>query len=111
MSRCGIVLHVTKRLPREQVIVEKGIPCTNIERTLLDLAGILTERRAAIALDDALRRGQWHWGVAAESKDLEQHNALCALGFRVLYVTWSDATRYPERTVGTIRRMLSSEAA
>ncbi len=63
VSRCGIVLHVTKRLPREQIIVVKGISSTNVERTLLDLAGLLTERRAAIALDDALRRGQTTLGA------------------------------------------------
>ena len=63
VSRCGIVLHVTKRLPREQVVVVKGIPCTSMERTLLDLAGIMTQRRAAIALDDALRRGQTTLGA------------------------------------------------
>jgi very-short-patch-repair endonuclease len=54
---------------------------------------------------------QWHWGAAAESKDLEQHNALCALGYRVLYLTWSDATRHADRTVMTIGRMLNGTAA
>jgi very-short-patch-repair endonuclease len=203
LSRCGIVLHVTKRLPRLQITVVEGIPSTTVERTLLDLAGILTQRQAAIALDSALRRGlttlgaldhclfltarrgrngcgalrrlvheriglveppnsgletvifemlkastlplpslqvvirdaegrfvarpdfvypaerliiqghskQWHWGVAAESKDLEQHNALCALGYRLLYLTWSDATRHADRTVITIGRMLNGVAA
>ena len=57
MPRCGIVVHLTNRLPREQVSFVKGIPCTSVERTLLDLCGFFGDRAGAIALDDALRRG------------------------------------------------------
>lgn len=57
MPRSGIVVHVTKRLPSEQVVILDGIPATTIERTLLDLSGLLPRRAAAIALDAALRRG------------------------------------------------------
>lgn len=57
MPRCGITVHVTKRLPSDQVVHINGIPTTSIERTLMDLCGTLTRRRSAIALDSALSRG------------------------------------------------------
>ena len=57
MPRCGIVVHLTKRLPTEQLTAVDGIPATTIERTVMDLCGVLDERRAAIALDNALFRG------------------------------------------------------
>ncbi len=53
----GIRIHVTTRLPREHVAIVQNIPCTSIERTLLDLCGQVRRRRAAIALDHALHRG------------------------------------------------------
>lgn len=173
---------------------------TAIDRTLLDLAGLLPRRRAAIALDDALRRGlttigsldhclwlterrgrngcgvlrdlvrerwtlsetptspletvifdllvgsglptpalqyevrddkgsfvgrvdfaypeskviieghskQWHWGVEAGSRDLARHNALAALGWTILYITWEDATRRRESTIARVAQLIST---
>lgn len=57
MPRCGVVVHLTKRLPPEQIVTIDSIPTTSIDRTLLDLCGQMTRRRAAIALDSALFRG------------------------------------------------------
>jgi very-short-patch-repair endonuclease len=57
MPRCGIVVHATKRLPHQQISSVRGIPVTSIERTLFDLCGQMTDRQAAIALDNALFRG------------------------------------------------------
>ena len=57
MPRCGVIVHATNRLPREQVGSVESIPSTRIERTLLDLCGQFDKRRAAIALDHALSRG------------------------------------------------------
>ncbi len=51
----------------------------------------------------------WHWGREAESRDLERHNSLCALGYRILYLTWADATRYRARSLMTIQSMLQSD--
>lgn len=200
MPRCGIVVHLTKWMPAEQVVVVRGIPTTSIERTLLDLSGRLPRRRAAIALDDALRRGlttmgsldhclwltarrgrdgcgvlralmkerwdlemvpnspletvilemlmqsglpipalqheikapdgtlvarvdfaypdrkviieghskQWHWGAEAESNDLRRHNALVALGWRILYVTWHDVVKRREHTLARVEDLISA---
>lgn len=56
-SRCGINVHHTTRLPREQIERVQSIRCTSVERTILDLCGIVGRRRAAIALDHSLSRG------------------------------------------------------
>jgi hypothetical protein len=200
MPRCGITVHLTTWMPSEQVTTTAGIPVTTIERTLLDLAGQLPRRRAAIALDNALRRGlttigsldhclwltarrgrngcgvlrdlvkerwslveaptspletvvfelligsglptpvlqheirdsegafvarvdfaypeskliieghskQWHWGVEAGSRDLARHNALTALGWTILYVTWEDATQRRESTIARVTQLIST---
>ena len=57
MPRCGIEVHVTKRLPDDQVTSVNNVPVTSVERTLMDLCDRLSARRAAIALDNALSRG------------------------------------------------------
>ncbi|MGH2808713.1 MAG: hypothetical protein ACRDKT_15720 [Actinomycetota bacterium] len=51
------MVHTTKRLPEQQLTTSRGIPVTSIERTLFDLCGQLSDRRAAITLDNALFRG------------------------------------------------------
>ena len=200
MPRCGIIVHLTKWMPDEQRVNVARIPTTSVDRTLLDLAGQLPRRRAAIALDDALRRGlttlgsldhclwltarrgrdgcgvlrdlmkdrwqldalpssaletvllemlvdaglpmptlqheirrpdgafvarvdfaypdrrliieghskQWHWGVEADSHDLRRHNALVALGWQILYVTWQDATKRRDQTVARVAALIST---
>lgn len=57
LSRCGIHVHHTNRMPRDQVTAASGLPCTTVDRTLLDLGAGLSSARVAIALDDALMRG------------------------------------------------------
>lgn len=53
----GVIVHVTTRLPREHRTIVQNIPCTSVERTLLDLCGQVRRRRAAIAVDHSLHRG------------------------------------------------------
>jgi very-short-patch-repair endonuclease len=52
----GTIVH--RRRPTDDPAVEVlgGIPVTGVERTLLDLAAVVTPQRAGLALDDALRR-------------------------------------------------------
>ena len=45
--------HRTSYLPREHVTTVRGIPCTSAERTLLDLAGVLPERKLRRAVRQA----------------------------------------------------------
>jgi very-short-patch-repair endonuclease len=57
VPHAGVTVHFTSRLPKEQLTVIDGIPVTSIERTLLGLSAAWGERRLAIAIDDAFRRG------------------------------------------------------
>lgn len=191
----GVIVHVTTRLPREHMTIVQNIPCTSIERTLLDLCGQVRRRRAAIAVDHSLHRGLttlgaidhclyltarqgrngcgilrellherlelrgfpnspletvvfemlveaglpvpqlqyeifdsggrfvarpdfvypteklvleahsklWHEGRAFAERDQIKHSKLVELGYRILYVTWADATRFAEGTTQKIR--------
>jgi hypothetical protein len=57
VPRSGVIVHHTKWLPPDQRHRMVGIPCTSIDRTLLDLGAVWRPRQVAIALDNALRRG------------------------------------------------------
>jgi hypothetical protein len=56
----GVIVHVTRDLPSSDTRVVNGIPVTNVERTLVDLASVIDRDKLAIALDDALRRRLTH---------------------------------------------------
>jgi very-short-patch-repair endonuclease len=45
--------HCTSYLPAEHLIAVRGIPCTTAERTLLDLAGVLPDRKLRRAVRQA----------------------------------------------------------
>lgn len=50
-------VHGTLVLPASHRTVRNGIPCTSVERTLFDLAGIVPLPRAGALVDLALQRG------------------------------------------------------
>jgi hypothetical protein len=60
--RKGILIHPFQRLPAEELAIEKGIPVTTIERTLLDLAVDLDSRQLERVLVEADRSGRLIWG-------------------------------------------------
>jgi predicted transcriptional regulator of viral defense system/very-short-patch-repair endonuclease len=56
----GVIVHVTRDLLPADTRVINGIPVTNVDRTLVDLASLIDRDKLAIALDDALRRRLTH---------------------------------------------------
>lgn len=56
-SLTDVTLHRTNKLLTNDCAVIDGIPVTNIERTLMDLAAVLPRWEVEHALDDVLRRG------------------------------------------------------
>lgn len=52
----GTKWHIVEHFDRRDVIVKRGVPVTSLPRTLVDLAGTVTEVMLEIALDSALRR-------------------------------------------------------
>ena len=75
--RRGIILHATRSLPRAEVTTRLAVPCTSVERTIIDLAGTedwatverTVEQAFALRLlgrtrmRDALDRARGRWGV------------------------------------------------
>jgi very-short-patch-repair endonuclease len=59
--RKGILIHGYRHLPPAEVCIERGIPATTIERTLLDIATDLDERQLERALVDADRSTRLSW--------------------------------------------------
>lgn len=49
---------------------------------------------------------RWHAGKRRWATDLERRNALTALGWRVLHLTWHDIERDPAGTVARIASLL-----
>ena len=64
-SRRGVRVHSGDRLPPDEVTVVDGVPCTNLPRTILDLASVLEgralegicERAARLQVFDAFELG------------------------------------------------------
>lgn len=52
----GVVYHQVRKLGRADLETRRGIRVTSVARTLLDLAGVVSERVLERALDEALRR-------------------------------------------------------
>ncbi len=52
----GALVHSSRLLPSEHLIVIEGIPCTGAARTLVDLAGVIPPQRTERALDNSLAR-------------------------------------------------------
>jgi hypothetical protein len=61
----GLRLHQTRRLESHEVTLEKGIPVTSIERTLLDLAARMDAKRIERTLVQADRSGSLSWPALA----------------------------------------------
>lgn len=61
----GLRLHQTRGLEPHEVGLEKGIPVTSIERTLLDLAGRMDAKRIERALVQADKSGNLSWSALA----------------------------------------------
>jgi hypothetical protein len=53
--------HESKDLARASATVRDGIPCTGLERTLLDLGAVLPAARVQTFVDDAVRRRLCDW--------------------------------------------------
>jgi very-short-patch-repair endonuclease len=55
--RPGMIVH-RSRLPDNDIVNVRGIPCTNVYRTLVDVCGSQPESRSEVVLDAALRMGR-----------------------------------------------------
>lgn len=60
-TRTAIWVHQTRFLPDDHIAVEKGIPATSVERTLLDVAARMGRRRLERMVVDADRARLLDW--------------------------------------------------
>lgn len=60
-----VIVHRSIVLPRSDLIRVGGIPCVTVERTLVDLGAVVSQRRVAHALDTAIRNRQTDFNMVA----------------------------------------------
>jgi hypothetical protein len=65
----GLRMHETLTELDEDVVLVKGIPCTNVERTLFDLAAPKQTKTLELAIDAALRRELTDLGALVDACD------------------------------------------
>jgi very-short-patch-repair endonuclease len=79
----GVLVHRTRILERRDVRVHLGLPVTSPASTLLDLAGVLTQRQLEFAFDQAvvsrIMRPSQMLEVLARSRGRHGHGALLKL--------------------------------
>lgn len=68
-SHRGIAIHRVRALDQRDWLVMDGIPITTPERTLLDLAEVLTERQLRRAAQEAARERRFNFGAISELLD------------------------------------------
>lgn len=53
----GVLVHRSSLLGADEIAVVRGVACTTVERTLIDLVGVITWSELGKALREALRQG------------------------------------------------------
>ncbi len=103
MPCCGITVHHTKWLPPTQVVRVRNIPCSSIDRTLLDLCGHVGPRRSAIAVDHALHGGMTTIGSLDHCLYLTARRGRdgCAILRRLVKERW-DMREFPNSPLETV---------
>jgi hypothetical protein len=65
----GLVVHESRLLTADDIAFVDAIPCTTIERTLFDIAGLGKPRTLELAIDAALRRELTSLGALNEAAE------------------------------------------
>ena len=103
MPHSGVKVHKTNRLPADQVTTVRGIPTTSVERTLLDISGLVSRRRAAIALDHALHLGLTTVGACDYCLFLTARRGRRGVAtFRALVHSRAEVANYPNSPLETV---------
>jgi very-short-patch-repair endonuclease len=90
-------VHEPTRLTRVDVALVDSIPCTTIERTLFDLAGVVGPRTIELAVDAALRRDLTSVARLIATRDrLARRGRRGAAGFRTVLEARDVTAAFPE---------------
>jgi very-short-patch-repair endonuclease/predicted transcriptional regulator of viral defense system len=68
-SRRGVRVHQTRRLDARERAVIDGIPVTSVERTLLDIAGVVRPERLEQAFEQAIRMNRLDFSALKQTLD------------------------------------------
>ncbi len=69
----GVVLHRSKQWDLRDESVRRDIPCTGIERTILDCGAVVSMRTLEVLAESAIRQQLTTWGALIET--LSDHSA------------------------------------
>jgi len=93
-----------------EMMVDHALPVPKLQVEIRDLDGRFVAKPDFLYPEEKLviegHSRQWHEGHAAMKSDEERFARLSGLGYRVVFVTWADATRNGAGTSALIRRML-----
>lgn len=91
-------------------LLDEGLPPPRVQPEIYDDHGAFVARpdflypEARLVIEGHSKL--WHTGVTAQERDISRHQNLERSSYRVLYATWSDATRYRKQFVERVRFML-----
>lgn len=121
----GLILHRPRSLPLDAVTEHRGVPVTTLARTLLDLAGGLTQRQVGWAMHEAavqklfdptavlmeLERNPWHRGRKRLGQLLESEVAPTRSGLEIAALEICRGLALPEPETTQIVRTDRDEEA
>lgn len=107
-------LNEVPNSPLETVILDmlsaNALPTPSLQAEIRDDQGFFIARVDFVYPDEKLvvegHSRLWHEGLEVTKRDLTKHDRLEEAGYRIVYVTWADATQHAEATAALIRRML-----
>jgi hypothetical protein len=94
-----------------QLLTDSHLPMPELQTEIHDDSGCFVAKvdflyRAHRLIIEA-QSYKWHAGYTGWARDMDRFNRLSALGYRILQVTWEDATRNKEATLRRIEATLS----
>lgn len=92
----------------ERACVEAGLPQPQrqipVQDSLGSVVAVIDAGWADRLVGSEAQSERWHGGPRGAQRDLDRHNLLTAMGWRMLYATWSDA-QDPRRYTAALRAL------
>jgi G:T-mismatch repair DNA endonuclease (very short patch repair protein) len=96
-----------------EMIREFELPIPSLQVPIEDENGFIARPDFVYERERLIVEGHsklWHTGVEIEASDRRKHSRLSALGYRVEYITWPDATIYREAVANRLLITLRERA-
>jgi hypothetical protein len=96
----------------ERAVRAAGLEPPDRQVVVRDESGLVVARLDAAWTDRQVgseaQSAEWHGGRRGSQADIERHNRLTAMGWRMLYATWADV-QDPRRYIDALRRLLAPQ--